>query len=192
MKHARGHRIVAPKVAGSYPAGHPTPLSGGATETDTLRLFAPPIGSRSAPPFVQRFLDRVEVMESGCWEWQSSRNENGYGIIQAMSPGDPSIPLHMRAHRLSYLLHFGPPPDDRLVLHTCDNPPCVNPEHLYLGTAKDNAQDMLKRGRNHWAAKTHCAQGHPFDAENTYLTPRTGHRQCRICREAWRKKSRAA
>lgn len=141
---------------------------------------------------MRRFLDRVVVMPSGCWEWQSTTNGTGYGIVIAQSPGDPSYPLHMRAHRLSYLLHYGPPPQDMLVLHTCDNPPCVNPEHLYLGTQQDNMRDAAGRRRTAAQQKTHCPYGHPYDAANTYVVPRTGHRQCRICRARWRRNERGA
>lgn len=152
--------------------------------------MTPDAGTRGGvAAFVARFFERVRVMPSGCWEWQSTKNSGGYGIALAMSPGDPSIPLHMKAHRLSYLLHYGPPPDDKLVLHACDNPPCVNPEHLYLGTQSDNMQDAIRRGRNAALRRTHCRHGHPFDEANTYVVPRTGHRQCRICRKAWREKA---
>lgn len=75
-----------------------------------------------------------------CWEWQSTRNLRGYGKFW----------LHGRtdlAHRVSYKLHKGPIPAGLQVRHTCDNPPCVNPSHLLVGTGKDNARDAIERDR---------------------------------------------
>lgn len=75
---------------------------------------------------------------AGCWEWTGYRDANGYGCTQFHMRGE-------RTHRLSWLLHFGSPGKQH-VCHRCDNPPCVRPEHLFLGTAFDNVLDMrLKR-----------------------------------------------
>jgi hypothetical protein len=77
---------------------------------------------------------------SGCWEWTGSRKDNGYGVI--------SINNHQEyTHRLSYKLFVGEIPDGLCVLHRCDNPPCINPCHLFLGTKQDNIQDCLAKGR---------------------------------------------
>jgi hypothetical protein len=78
---------------------------------------------------------------NGCWEWQGKMFTNGYG--------DMSIDnKHYLAHRLSYKLFNGHIPDGLCVLHKCDNRKCVNPDHLFLGTAHDNMQDCLKKHRN--------------------------------------------
>jgi hypothetical protein len=74
----------------------------------------------------------------------------------------------------------GPIPDGMLVLHTCDNPPCVNPDHLYLGTWKDNMQDRIKRGRNPKLNMTHCKNGHEYSKENLRYNCR-GERCCKAC-----------
>lgn len=77
---------------------------------------------------------------SACWLWLKSRNNKGYGKLRYQ--GKPWV-----AHRLAWSLERGPVPDGMFVCHHCDNPPCCNPEHLFLGTAKDNMQDALNKGR---------------------------------------------
>lgn len=81
-----------------------------------------------------------DVPATECWEWQSVRNQSGYGKFWLNGRTD-------LAHRVSYKIHKGSIPDGLLVRHTCDNPPCVNPAHLLVGTVKDNALDALSRGR---------------------------------------------
>ena len=143
--------------------------------------------------FVERFWQRVDQAggPEACWPWTGSHNSAGYGIAMVQGPGDPSPLLSMKAHRLSYLLHIGPPPASVLVLHSCDNPPCVNPAHLRLGTQQQNMQDAIARGRHGALNRTHCPKGHEYTPENTYVVPRTGHRQCVTCREQWREAARA-
>jgi hypothetical protein len=79
----------------------------------------------------------------GCWEWTGAVNEWGYGRIGSRD----RLGAKRTAHRLSWLLAFGPIPDGALVLHACDNPPCVRPDHLFLGTHEDNMQDRHNKGR---------------------------------------------
>lgn len=76
----------------------------------------------------------------GCWLWTGLKTAAGYGRMGSM--GEMRL-----AHRISYELYVGIIPDGLFVLHKCDNPPCVNPHHLFLGTAKVNAQDKVQKGR---------------------------------------------
>jgi hypothetical protein len=99
---------------------------------------------------------------TGCWLWTGGCFSHGYGKLRYA--GKTSY-----AHRVAYELHHGVTPEDGYVCHRCDNPPCINPDHLFLGTARDNALDMFRKGRArhnpvkgdaHWA-KTH---GHVLSA----------------------------
>jgi hypothetical protein len=123
----------------------------------------------------ERFWEKVDVQgPDDCWNWTAG-GVGGYGRIGYQRKG-------LLAHRLSARLAFGMF-DERLnVLHTCDNPPCVNPAHLYLGDQVDNVRDAITRGRfrNGNQAKTACSQGHPFSRENTHLLA-NGSRRCRTC-----------
>lgn len=96
----------------------------------------------SYTPLIERFWAKVEVRESGCWEWGGKRHRQGYGEIVGTN--------HQAclAHRISWELNVGPIPDGMVVCHHCDNPPCVRPEHLFLGTQADNVRDMITKGRN--------------------------------------------
>lgn len=86
-------------------------------------------------------------MTTRCWTWTDHVNEDGYGKIHS---GKDKVYTMKSAHRVSWLLHFGSLPQKPIcVLHKCDNPTCVNPDHLYLGTQKDNAKDRNSRGHGH-------------------------------------------
>src|SRR5690242_10654680 len=97
---------------------------------------------------IKEFLRRNYVEQPGplatlCWIWIGSSNAGGYGTVNAICYG------HNLAHRLSYAAHIGPIPAGLLVLHHCDQPACVRPEHLYCGTAQENNRDMWDRGREY-------------------------------------------
>jgi hypothetical protein len=97
-------------------------------------------------PLAERFWEKVTKGDA-CWEWSGFRDGAGYGALHVT--GRP-----LRAPRVSWELHFGPIPDDLWVCHHCDNPPCVRPDHLFLGTASVNVQDMVAKGRNATGAFT--------------------------------------
>jgi hypothetical protein len=80
-----------------------------------------------------------------CWTWTGTTQPDGYGKISGDRGGRRAT---MRAHRVSWELHLGPIPRGVFVLHRCDTPRCVNPGHLFLGTAADNSRDMVAKGRS--------------------------------------------
>ena len=93
--------------------------------------------------------------KNGCWSWTGNVNPKGYGTIKRGYNENNIV-----AHRASWEVHRGPIPDGMLVLHKCDNPPCTNPDHLFLGTHQDNMDDMVTKerqskltGENHGRAK---------------------------------------
>lgn len=88
----------------------------------------------------ERFWKKVHKTD-GCWLWTASRFTNGYGQFTVSSPKKSP------AHRYSWVLENGPIPEGLYVLHRCDNPICVKPAHLFLGTQQDNMDDMVKKGR---------------------------------------------
>ena len=105
---------------------------------------------RSFRPVAERLWARVD--KSGdCWVWTGPvSREQPYGRIKLSGRHG----RYLQTHRISYELAFGPIPNDLWVLHHCDNPPCVRPDHLYVGTREDNTRDAHERGR--YAA---CADG---------------------------------
>lgn len=98
--------------------------------------------------FDSRFWARVDrtAGPGGCWPWIGGVDDKGYGVVRR--PGDARQVI---ASRAAYELMHGAIPAGLIVRHQCDNPPCVNPAHLALGTHKDNSDDKLSRGRGKWA-----------------------------------------
>jgi hypothetical protein len=126
---------------------------------------------------IARFMAKVSkpTNPEACWLWTAAKDHNGYGTLKIAG-------RNVGAHRLSFEIHKGPIPPDQIICHRCDNPTCVNPEHLFSGTTQDNVDDKMNKGRaNIWnLALTHCKRGHAFTPENTRISP-IGRRVCRTC-----------
>lgn len=132
-----------------------------------------------------RWLDRVKarlvIDANGCWVWQGTLGTKGYG-----QTGYRGTTMHV--HRAMYMLVHGTRLRiDQLVCHSCDNRPCCNPDHLWLGDARLNSHDSTAKGRHHNQLRTHCPRGHELTPENVYIKKRwpgpTGilPRSCKRC-----------
>lgn len=155
--------------------GHPrTPEN--LTANGTCRLCAPfykyPL-YKSPPITAERLWSQVDRSggPDACWLWQGHCDRGGYGRLAGA-----------RAHREAWVQTFGPIPDGLWVLHRCDNPPCCNPRHLFLGTPKDNTRDMMEKGRHAGAAITSCPAGHLYDEANTKWVVSAEGWKSRVCR----------
>lgn len=142
------------------------------------------------------FWAKVQKSDGECWRWTGAssappHHDGRYGTFSLWTNGRPRTE---KAHRVMYALVHGQP-GVLHVLHSCDNPICVNPDHLSLGTVKDNVDDMAAKGRDRGPLaenrrKTHCKHGHPLSGGNLYVNPR-GQRQCITCRRAIQKRYKA-
>lgn len=97
---------------------------------------------RESVPIEDRFWPKVDKSKNGCWEWIGSKDGKGYGTLSRGKNKSPE-----KAHRLSWKIHFGKIKKELEVCHACDNPSCVNPSHLMLGTRMANIVDAMKKGR---------------------------------------------
>lgn len=98
---------------------------------------------RDRRPEFDRFIEKVDKTDT-CWNWTGTTYRRGYGHFGRHLDGKFKM---YKCHRYSYEYFKGPIPEGLLVLHTCDNPACVNPDHLFLGTHQDNTDDMMDKGR---------------------------------------------
>lgn len=137
------------------------------------------------PDFLDRFWDKVNK-KGKCWIWTAALSDRGYGSMEVRGNG-------LRAHVISWCIaHHRNTTPNLLVLHKCDNPSCVNPKHLFLGTPQDNTDDMRNKGRDKWVGRPlqdACNNGHIRTEENTYLwfNAKAGRMtmQCKICKKEY-------
>lgn len=164
--------------------------------------YALPTGVYEAQ-WLERMKRRTVITASGCWEWQG-----GCSRFRNQKPGQRGYAQSnfrgrtIRIHRKTLELKLGHSlPRGIQACHTCDNPPCINPAHLYAATNQQNHLDGGKRKRMQGQTKTHCKHGHEYTPENTYWSPRktvngvVGRiRNCRECnrirlRREWQENS---
>lgn len=89
---------------------------------------------------IRKYYEKHVIKQEGCWDWSGIIQWTGYATLNIRPP--------IKAHRASWILHNGEIPKGLLVCHTCDNRKCTNPDHLWLGTHKENIQDKIKKGRS--------------------------------------------
>lgn len=129
------------------------------------------------PELLTRLLAQTKPAKKGCLEWTGFRRKNGYGMTHVKGLRQSAT------HRLMYMAAHGPIPHGLVVMHACDNPPCINPRHLSVGTHTENLRQSVAKGRHHEARKTHCHRGHLLDGDNLYVCPE-GRRHCKHCDRA--------
>jgi hypothetical protein len=123
-----------------------------------------------------------KIEETGCVVWSGYRDRDGYGQVRFKGK-------QCRAHRVAYEQFYGCAPEAKLVCHHCDNPSCLNPEHLFLGSASDNMMDAVIKGRAAQTKKSHCAHGHMLAGDNIQFVGNQRH--CRTCNREKARKRRA-
>lgn len=122
-------------------------------------------------------MPQIKVAPSDCWEWQGHTNALGYA--ECGFGGRTWI-----VTRLMYCATQGDFDPQMDICHTCDNPPCINPLHLWLGTRKQNSRDCIEKGRHYKAVRTHCPRGHSYAEHGRPHSRNPNWRTCTACDRA--------
>lgn len=139
---------------------------------------------------IERLKSRIVINDRGCWEYQG--NTNGLGYCQVSLNGERRM-AHRAMYELTYSMQIHP---KLVVCHTCDNPRCCNPEHLWVGTEKQNMRDAAAKKR--WARQgSTCKHGHEYTPENTRMNRQSGNRRdqfrriCKTCEREYQRQRAA-
>lgn len=174
----RKHCSTACKNATRRAQAAPTPCACGCGQNPKNLTAKYITGHRPRQPLAERLWARVTKQPSGCWEWQGHRRTDGYGQLGRGGRDEGLI----EAHRASWELTHGPIPEGLSVCHRCDNPPCCNPDHLFLGSPADNVADAVAKGRVARGERLPQTKLSDDDVFRVRLLGRQGVRQAEIAR----------
>ncbi len=143
-----------------------------------MSIISSSLHPSDASPSVQRRFETKcgKPNEHGCIEWLGSKTHRGYGIVRLRGANSKRT----TAHRLAWVLKRGAIAPEILVLHRCDNPSCVNVDHLFIGTPADNVQDMVAKSRHGWRNGTPWQKLQATDGERIRDLRSAGHSQQQI------------
>ncbi len=137
------------------------------------------------PALYERLMAKVRKDASGCWLWTGPYHAekpypaHRYGYLSIWDRV-AKVSRHYTTHRAMWIALHGKPAAGLCVCHRCDVPLCINPEHLFLGTHKENMADSRQKQRHYYASRTHCKNGHPLAGDNIYVIG-PGYRKCKTC-----------
>lgn len=134
---------------------------------DPRKALHGPWGGRSLDPCDTPPKDYYDVVESGCWIWNRAKGRQGYGSTRYHG-------RYVSAHRAYYAHYVGAIPAGMVVMHQCDSPACVNPDHLRIGTMQENQDDMASKKRSNQGMKSWSAKLTELDVRSIHLSPDTG------------------
>jgi hypothetical protein len=136
--------------------------------------------------YLARWKANCDILPNGCWHWKGWKCIGKF--MHDRELGYPEGGYRGKKLRLTRLIaswNIGRPLiEGEVACHKCDHPPCINPEHLWVGTVSDNTQDRLKKGRDHHSSLTHCPRGHEYAVHGRRHNSKANWRSCSICARA--------